>query len=151
MPESKESFYSDQELALISKFDHLDQKEADKWNREIECLERRLETNYVDIDIGGGDTIAIRASVSEKEMNYIAGLEKKRLALDQDTDREEISEITYEILSIMTANPLLTKEYFAENSDKYSTEDMLKVMLGYYDQMVQRVTRAKSIESFRTK
>ena len=68
-----------------------------------------------------------------------------------DPTLDQINDITYEILGIVTANPYLTKEWFVENPDKFSTEDTLVVVLEYFDRMAERADRVKNIKSFRTK
>ena len=142
----------EQEKALIEKFDKLTAEEKDKWQHEIELLESRVQTNFKDIPIDeNGGTIAIRASISDAEAGRIAKLDRERLKLNVEKDERQINALTYEILEIVTANPIMTKEWFANNRKSYSTEDMLKVILGYYDEMATRVRRVSSIKEFRKK
>lgn len=147
-----------------------------KWQKEIELLETRVKTNFKDILIDDkGGTIAIKASLNDIDSEKIAALDDKRQKIGTKKkvgtgilnekgveiqvlkviltkeDKEKISELTYEILEKVTANPLLTKQYFRDKRDKYSTEDMLIVTLGYYDKMAKRVRRISSIKEFRTK
>lgn len=146
---------------LVEKYDKLKGEEDAKWQKEIELLETRVQSNFKDIAIDDkGGTIAIRASLSDAETGKIAKLDRERLKLgtkDKEgniilTDKEiaEVDALTFEILEIVMANPLMTKKWFATNRDKYSTEDMLKVTLGYYDEMAARVQRVSSIKEFRT-
>lgn len=130
-----------------------------KWQNEITLLERRVKTNFIDIDLGNGDTIAIRASISDAEAGRISKIDKERLKLGSrdeegnltlsEGEEDKANKLTYEILAIVTANPIMTEEFFAENRERYSTEDMLHVILGYQEQMVNRVKKASDIKSFR--
>ena len=133
-----------------------------KWQREIELLETRVETNFKDIPIGdNGGTIAIKASLSDSDMGKIAKLDKKRSKIgtkDKEGNRilteKEIdiaNEIAWEILGMVTANPIMTEEWFASNRDRYSTEDMMTVSLGYYDSIAGRMKRVSKIQQFRNK
>lgn len=152
----------DRIAALKAKRDAAITAQDEKWQREIELLETRVQSNFKDIAIDdNGGTIAIRASLSDAETGKIAKLDKERLKLgtkDKEgntilTEKEttKVNELTYEILETVTANPLLNKTFFRDNRDKYSTEDMLKVILGYYDEMAARVRRVSSIKEFRKK
>lgn len=143
---------NEQEKKLIENYDKLKGEHDDKWQREITLLETRVKSNFKDITIDKkGGTIAIRASLSDAETGRIAELDRERLKLDVAKDEIKINTLTYEILEIVTANPMLNKDWFANNRDKFSTEDMLKVILGYYDEMAERVRRVSSIKGFRKK
>ena len=61
------------------------------------------------------------------------------------------NEIAWEILGVVTANPVLTMEWFANNRDIYSTEDMMTVSLGYYEGIAKRMERVSEIQQFRNK
>lgn len=133
-----------------------------KWQHEIELLETRVQTNFKDIPIdNNGGTIAIKASLSDSDMGKITKLDQKRSKLgtrDKEgnltlTEKEidEANEIAWEILGMVTANPVMTKEWFANNRDKYSTEDMMTVSLGYYEGMKGRMERVSEIQQFRNK
>jgi len=136
---------------LLEKYKAIDVEDKEKWIREIELLERRVKTNFVDINLGNGDMIAIRASISDAEAGYIAKLDRERLKLNPEKDENQLNALTYEILAIVTANPIMTKEWFYDERERYSTEDMLKVILGYYDGITQRVRRVRGIKEFRSK
>ncbi len=151
---------SPRDAELLKKFEKIDAKDKDKWIHEIELLETRVQTNFKDIQIdNNGGTIAIKASLSDSDMNKIAKLDQKRLKLgikDEDGNRsltekeiDEANEIAWEILGMVTANPVMTKEWFADNRDKYSTEDMMTVTLGYYESIAGRMKRASEITQFR--
>ena len=153
----------EREKKLIEKFDALNTKEKEKWQREIELLETRVQTNFKDIAIDDkGGTIAIKASLSDSDMGEITKLDQKRSKLgtkneDDDTltltekEIDTANEIAWEILGMVTANPVMTKEWFASNRDKYSTEDMMTVSLGYYEGMKGRMERVSKIQQFRNK
>ena len=122
----------------------------EKWHREITLLERRVETNTHSVKIGkDGETIEIRISLSDYEVGEIVRLDNIRTALDLKTDIDQINEITYIILGTVTANPILTAEWFANNRKRYSTEDMLSVTLSYFESMDKRAKRVAEIQEFR--
>lgn len=122
------------------------------WEEEIALLERRVKTNYVKVLIGDkkkGETLAIRGSLSDFEINKIAELDNLRKTLNLRDDLELINQITYVILGTVTANPIITSEWLAENPTKYSTEDMLSGYLTYQEGMIARARRVAQIQQFR--
>ena len=134
----------------LEKFRHQGDVNEERWGREISLLERRVKTNTHEIEIGEkGETIEIRISLSDYEMGEIARLDNIRQALDPKEDVDQITIITYKILGAITANPILTAEWFAENRTKYSTEDMLAVTLSYFESMSKRAKRVAEIQQFR--
>jgi len=120
-----------------------------RWRREIATLERRVETECVDVDLGNGDTIAVRACLSNAESRRIADLERERSTLS-DGDRDRADEIAFEILGILTANPLLTAGWFRQNPDRYAVSDMVAITLGGYEaRIVRQGRRVQEAHSFR--
>lgn len=153
---------SQAEKELKAKYAKQKTEQDEKWQREIELLETRVLTNFKDIPIDdNGGTIAIKASLSDTDMGAIAKLDQKRSKLgtkDEEgnltlTEKEtdEANEIAWDILGRIIANPIMTKEWFKSNRDKYSTEDMTAVTLGYYSKIAERVRRASEIKQFRGK
>jgi len=147
---------------LLAKFEKADADDKDKWIHEIELLGTRVQTNFKDIPIDdNGGTIAIKASLSDRDMGEIAKLDQKRSKIGKIDEKgnpiltekeiEEVNEIAWEVLGMVTANPLMTEEWFANNREKYSTEDMMTVSLGYYDNIAERARRASEIQQFRNK
>jgi len=134
---------------MVKKKNELYADQDEKWQHEIEMLERRVKSNFIDIDLGDGDSIAIRACLSEEETRKLAKLNQERLKHDPEQEEAKLNEIGYEILELITVNPRFTKQYFQDNRDKYGTEDLLKAFFGYYEQMDQRaqkmVQRAQKI------
>ena len=120
-----------------------------KWQNEIAMLERRVYSEYEDVDLGNGDRIAIRTALSEKESRYIGELEAERAGLDSKTDIARLNEIAYEILELMTANPMLTRDWFEANRDKFALSDVLQISQAFYEQVVQRAGRRQSVSKFR--
>jgi len=125
--------------------------ERERWAGEIALLERRVRTEYVEVDLGNGDTIALRACLSEAEGKKIQRLEKERTTLDLNDPKTpaRMDEIAYEILEIVTANPLITKEWLKKNRDRFAVSDMLAVTFAWYEQQADRVRRINSLRSFR--
>lgn len=120
-----------------------------KWQNEIRMLERRPKTEYEEVDLGGGDKLAIRTAITVAESRRIAELEKERKPLDPEKDQDRLNEIQYEILEIMTANPLLTRRWFAENQDRYSLVDALQISLAFHDFIVNRAMKRQAVGNFR--
>jgi hypothetical protein len=114
--------------------------ESSKWQREIEMLERRVETEYVDLELPGGDTIAIRTCLSNPESDLLGRLREEQKAFDMKTgDPARLEEIMYEILELVTANPLLTVQWFRENEGKYATMDALAIAIGYHEKRIEHL------------
>lgn len=160
MPKTAEEIAKIREAALkhlaehkdeIDKFKQKIDSQDDRWQRELQLLQHRVETNIKEVQIGDAkeDTIAIRASLSDYEAGEIARLDKHRAALDPNTDEDLINELTYTILSMMTANPLMTPEWFKNNREKYSTIDMLITFMAFYDMLTARARRVAEIQQFR--
>jgi hypothetical protein len=134
----------------LEKFRHQGDVNEERWAREISLLERRVETNTHRVEIGEeGETIEIRISLSDYEVGEIVRLDNIRTALDVKSDMDKINEITYKILGAITANPIMTAEWFAGNRTKYSTEDMLGITLSYFESMDKRAKRVAEIQQFR--
>ena len=134
----------------LEKFRHQGDINDERWAREVSLLERRVETNTYPVQIGEeGETIEIRISLSEYEVKAIVRLDNIRRTLDLEKDIDKIDEITYMILGTITANPIMTAEWFAANPKKYSTEDMLGVTLSYFGKMDERAKRVAEIQQFR--
>ena len=153
---------SDAEAELKANYKAKKTAQDEKWQHEIELLESHITSNIKDIPIdNNGGTIAIRASPNDTDMDKIAKLEQKRSKLGTKDDEgnkiltdEEIdkaNEIAWEVLATVTANPLMTVEWFANNRDKYSTEDMMMVTLGFYEDMETRMQRVSEVKQFRNK
>lgn len=128
-----------------------EQDEKERWAGEIAMLERRVRDEYVDVDLGNGDTIALRSCLSEAEGKRIGKLEKERTGLDPTIpeNAERADEIAFEILEIVTANPIITKPWLKKNRDRFAINDMLTVTFGWYDQQIARFRRIKDLKSFR--
>ena len=134
---------------LFDKLAQSTQEENAKWTREIANLERRTRTKIVDIDIGDGDTIAVRTHLSQRAMRRLGEIEREKRGT-KDIDAQ--NELSYEELEIVTANPLLTRQWFRENQDNYPLNDMVTVIVGFYeaiaDQQREKLRRVKSATSF---
>ncbi len=160
---------------LIDRVEREAQAEKERWAGEIAMLERRVREEFTFVNLGGDDKIAIRACLSNTEMTEIGRLDKRRSSLGKDVkipdpkdpkakpkvkrvltekDNDAANEITFEMLEIVTANPLLTREWFRENQEKYALGDMLTIILGFYESRVEedraRMERIKSAGRFRT-
>lgn len=137
---------------LFDKRDRALSIESSKWQKEIEMLERRVNETSVDLELPGGDTIAIRTCLSNPESNQLAKLRAEQIAFDLKTgDPVRLEEIMYEILELVTANPLLTAQWFKEHEGKYATVDAVTIGIGYYEKQSQllkerhqKVMRAQS-------
>lgn len=118
------------------------------WDQELAMLERRVKEEIALVDLGNGDTIAIRAGLSEAEAKRIQALSTERDGLSPEADAQRLEDIAYEIVAIVTANPMITAEWLRENQDKIAVSDMLTISLSWYSEQAQRakdaVIRARS-------
>jgi hypothetical protein len=120
-------------------------EEEARWTNEIASLESRIYTEAIEIDLGNGASIAIRTCMTASEGEKLDSLEKAQ-AIETDSEKKE--EIVAEMISIVTLNPLITKEWILGNKDKYSPSDVLRVLLGFMEVRVQeRAERIKKIQS----
>jgi len=118
-----------------------EQAEKERWANEIAMLERRVKEDYVDVDIGGGDMLAIRTCLSEPESAKLGELYKKWYTPADTPDKAAITrkkKVAYEIVELVTANPIITKEWLQDNPDKFATEDAVNAILSYMEQWHKR-------------
>lgn len=111
-------------------------KEEDtKWAAEIEMLTRRIgnETDYV--DLGNGDKIAVRTRLSYAEIEHIDKLARDSDKLQKEGKITEANDLVYEMYELITANPLITKEFLKEHKDSYSFNDMIALVKGYQEKV----------------
>lgn len=122
-----------------------------QWDREIALLQHRVAEQFEQVDIGGGDTLAIRTCLSDEESERFISLlaESER----KDATANERATATYQILALITANPLMTEDWFRDNRANYATMDLMGVLVGFLEsraiQQRERVKRVKDIASFR--
>ncbi|MDY6959473.1 MAG: hypothetical protein SVK08_09980 [Halobacteriota archaeon] len=122
----------------------------DKWTKEIDRLERRVTDQYEDVDLGNGDTLAIRTRLSALESNQLDQKLKKLKTAGDNDNADESNSIMCEIISVVTANPLLTKDYLMNNMDKYATMDVINAVESFYTIIAKKGVELKEIQSFRT-
>ncbi|MDY6966992.1 MAG: hypothetical protein SVM80_13725 [Halobacteriota archaeon] len=122
----------------------------DKWTKEIDRLERRVTDQYEDVDLGNGDTLAIRTRLSALESNQLDQKLKKLKTAGDNDNADESNSIMCEIISVVTANPLLTKDYLMNNMDKYATLDVINAVESFYTILAKKGVELKEIQSFRT-
>jgi len=139
-----------------------------RWQDEVAMLERRVQDVYEMVDLGNGDKIAVRTALSEEEMQRLQKLEKRMVKIHKkleelgkdDTESEtkeddlaalhaDLSDITYQQIALMTANPIITADWLAENKAKWPVADALVVLSAYMEQSLRRrVDQVKNIQSF---
>ena len=127
-------------------------EEAERWEKEILSLESRITNEAVEIDLGNGASIAIRTCLLAREVERLDFLEKSQLAEEDSKKREAMA---CEMIEIITANPLITKEWLMDNRDKYSPADVLAILLGFLEvrlqERMEHVRRLQSAALFRSK
>jgi hypothetical protein len=132
------------------KMRELSSEEQARWDKEIAALESRVHTEVTEIDLGNGSSIAIRTCLSNPEIRRLNALET---ANNSEPDPQRKAEMAAEMLEIITASPLITKEWLMANLDKYSPSDVLRVLLGFREvrarAMVDHVERLRSASTFR--
>jgi hypothetical protein len=149
-----------------------------KWQNEIAMLESRVQDCYEDIDLGNGDTIAVRTALSEEESRRYNDLEEQKNRFAQrlkelnkrKTDPsvtpeenqqiydeiqgmvDEISTVAYQQIELVTANPLITTDWLLQNKDRWPSNDILAIMASFLEGNIrERVNRVKNIQSFLSK
>ncbi|MBU7015533.1 MAG: hypothetical protein HXS43_11975 [Theionarchaea archaeon] len=136
-------------------------QELEKWQREREKLEQRTK-EYIDISLDSGainkgeNTISILKRLPEDLEELFADFMKKWRDSSQDpniskTEKEKLNDEFYEWLAVLCQNPLLTADYFRNNKDKFSSEDMVMIIFSYYSSMAKRVSEKIQEVEIRTK
>jgi len=119
--------------------------EKNRWANEIAMLERRVKNEYQPVQLGNGDTIALRTCLSEREEIKLAGL------IDRWSKGDK--KAAYEIVALVTANELITVDWLRKNPDKFSVSDLLKVLFGMLEQRTQfhrdAMERVRQLSTFR--
>ncbi|TRZ79559.1 hypothetical protein D4R86_05695 [bacterium] len=133
---------------LFEKLSDQKRKDENRWQNEIAMLERRVSDLYEDVDLGNGDLISVRTALSEKEMQELGNIDKEKAKLELGS--EEVSMLTYQQLELMTANPLLTAEWFAENRDKWPVNDAVGIISAFLEELLKsRQSRVDNLKFFR--
>lgn len=134
----------------FSEMEKMSSSDQAKWENEVAMLQMRVYTAHQDVDIGGGDTIAVRTSLLDSEVSRLEELERKKAV---ETDPEAQAAISCEMLEIITANPLITKDWLLNNREMYSPSDLLSILLGYMEvrlrEKADMIARLQSAVSFR--
>lgn len=136
----------------FEKMAKMSEAERVRWENEIESLQERVKTAHVDVDLGDGKTIAVRTALLDAEVNRLAVLEDLSA---KETDKKKSISYICESIAIITANPLITKEWLLKNQDKYSPGDLLTVLLGYMEvrlkEQQKQLQQVRSASTFRPK
>lgn len=150
----------EQEKKLIEEFDKLNAEEKDKWQREIDLLERRTETNIEDVELEKGGAIATYSSLAQEGRIKISDLfdKLKGLGEPENWGKKEFVEsddIIYEVFEIMTPNPHFTKEWFKNNPKRFSQNDIERLIFRaravQLKKEIQEQKRIRDVTSFRAK
>jgi len=118
-----------------------EQAERERWSHEIAMLERRVRDEYVEIDLGGGDTLAIRTALSEVESIKLGELYKQWFTPMKKPDKNAVTakkKVSYEIIALVTANPLITRDWLEQNPDRFSTDDAVHAIISYAEERQKR-------------
>ena len=138
----------EQEKSNFHVFDDHEKIKCEAWSNELSMLRRRVETRFEMLEIPGGDAIAVRTCLTEKEEDELGEL-LTRAFVKGDKDAP------YEIIEMCTANPCITAQWLKENPDEFSTQDFLAVLYGYIDRKQEirqeMADRVMKIASFRVK
>jgi len=117
------------------------------FDREIEMLQRRVKTEYEMVDLGHGDLIKIRTRVSLTEGRRILDLMK--ISQSAEATPEQRMEADAEVLATATLNPALTKEWFLENPDKWSSVDSIPIIVTLFETVDKKVRQVSQAAAFR--
>ena len=122
----------------------------ERWDYEIGLLQRRVAEQFEEVDIGGGDRLAIRTCLSDEESEEFVRLLAES---EKGKNLQARATATYQLLALITANPKLTADFFKTNRLQYATTDVMGLLVGFLEnkgeQQRQRVQRVKDITSFR--
>ena len=105
-----------------------------KWADEIAMLERRVKDEAEFVDLGHGDTLAIRTCLSDIESGRLGELYQSWFTPLKDPDKNAIAKrkkIAFEIIELVTANPMITQEWLEENRDKFATDDVVNAIFSW--------------------
>ncbi len=126
-------------------------EELDEDLAEIAMLESRVknETKVIYLDAEKKYPFRVRACLSDQEMGDLQKLFNDK---DAASDPEKQAEITYKILSKIAANKHMrdNPEWFKKNRDKYATQDILTIYLGFMEQISERAKEIVRLQNFRT-
>jgi hypothetical protein len=132
------------------------QTKAHQWDEEIAMLERRMVSEYAEVELSGKDTIAVRTCLSETESSRLGELYTTWFSPLKNPDANAIAhrrKIGYEIIALVTANPLITEAWLEANPDRFSTDDAVNILISWIEQRRtrenERVARLVSVTSFR--
>lgn len=118
--------------------------EAEKnWAAEIEMLTRRVDTEIDYVELGNGDKIAVRTRLSYAEIELIDKYARDSQTLQNEGKIEEANDLVYDMYAMITANPIITKEFLKEHKDSYSFNDMIALVKGYQEKIELTVGDAK--------
>lgn len=139
---------------VLKKFDQKIEQRNDDWANEIAILETRVTEETVTVYLDGErkqHPIKLRACLSDAEMRKIAKLfgNKDKLKMESEADIEKANEMTYEIIEMVTANPMITKDWLRANNDKYSQQDMLALIMSFMRAMEDRAQSVAKTQNFR--
>jgi hypothetical protein len=139
---------------VLKKFDQKIEQRNDDWANEIAILESRVTSETVTVYLDGEkrqQPIKLRVCLSDAEMRKIAKLfsGKDKLDMSKPEDVEKANELTYEIIEMVTANPMITKEWLKANTDKYSQQDMLALIMSFMRAMEDRAQSVAKAQNFR--
>ena len=122
---------------LFEKMEAQTQEERDRWQAELDMLKRRTETAHELVDLGDGNMFAIRTGLTAPQMEELRELERlRRDTGPEDTDAQD--EITFMTLQMVTANPLLTRDWFRDHKADYALLDAAEVITSFYERRVER-------------
>lgn len=149
----------DEREGIFKSLEGLSEAEALKWVNEIEMLERRTHKSdgaHEFLDLGQGDQVAIRVALPETDLILLRTLDAEKVTLTPGVDGARLDEIACELLGIVTANPILTKEYWMRHrQDGYSPSDGAEVIIGFYERRAlrnrERNQRLAALGAFREK
>lgn len=134
-------------------------KDDERWANEINVLSNRVKNAIEEVELGDGDKIAIWARLSEAETKVLSRLQKMQMEVARQGPVEELDEestdalndIQYQILELVTVNPIITAQWLHDNPEQFATQDLVAVSLGYYLQASTRAQGAAEAKSFRRK
>jgi hypothetical protein len=126
--------------------------ENERWEKEIQGLQSRTEILEIEeMDLGNGVNIALRTNLTQAEAELLDTYKAKMQIAQKDGNVELAREYSYKLYSLVTANPLITEEWCAKNTDKYNLMDMTVLIAKFGEILTEKTMRIVKAQSFRSK
>jgi hypothetical protein len=140
-----------------------DLENAERWQQELEALERPAPT-YITVPLLGGRTIRIKSLLNKTEAREFGRLQResawatervqKRLKNHKHPDPKDLDtldEIALKIIALVVDNPEITEEYLRERDEQGTLvrQDLAAIINAAYNTQLQQIKEVVAAASFR--